>query len=268
MISLSNSKINLGLEIKDRRGDGYHNIESIFLPLPYGDVLEFFESAEDELLSYGLSLDFPREENILWKGWQYIKEKFELPSLTWYLYKQVPPGTGIGAGSGNLGAMLTAVNTYFKLGLSKEELCTIALKFGSDTGFFIYNSPCLVNGRGDEIEEVANPLEGKYIYLFKPESVSIRTSEAFANAKGNSKNQPFAGVLAGHNSISHLSNDFEAYFGHIHPKFNGYKKELLELGATYVSLSGSGSCFYAVFEEKLARLSVAEDLQLLWQGYL
>ena len=266
MISLSNSKINLGLEIKDRREDGYHNIESIFLPLPYGDVLECFESAEDDLLSFGIDLDFPKEDNILWKGWKYMKEKFELPSMTWYLYKQVPPGTGIGAGSGNLGAMLNAINNHFKLQLSKDELSAIALKFGSDTGFFIYNSACLVKGRGDIIEEVSNPLHGKYLFLFKPESVSIRTSEAFANAKGNSNNQPFTAVLAGKQAISELSNDFEAYFGHIHPKFNSYKMYLKEHGASYVSLSGSGSCFYAVFEEKPEKVLIPEDLQLLWYG--
>lgn len=268
MISPCSTKINLGLEIRGKRPDGYHNLTSIFFGLPFGDLLELELSEESDLKMYGLPVSFSREENIVWKGWQYMQERFSLSHVIWHLYKHVPPGTGIGAGSANLSEMILMSNKLFNLNLSSREMMRISLKFGSDTAFFIKKGSSLVQGRGDMIKPIPNFLEGKYLVLLKPEAVSVSTAEAFSNAVKSEVEQPFEEVIANKgDGFEQLSNNFEGHFYKIYPQLADYRKVLMDLGARYFSLSGSGSCFYAIFDKEPEE-KLDETLPILWQGYL
>ncbi len=266
MVKHCGTKINIGLQVLKKREDGYHAIKSLFYPLPFGDVLELVEAKTDDLTLLGnTSIAVPREENLVWKGWMHLKEIYKLPAVHWFLMKAVPPGTGIGAGSADLVAMLHLSNQHFSLQLSTETLEEIALKFGSDTGFFVRNQPAMVQGRGEQIETVAPFLKGQYLVLLKPKNVQMSTAQAFASITPGTSQMDFNAALNG--DISAVFNDFQPGFLNKFPQCKSLIQQLKNAGAHYVSLSGSGSCWYGVFEEQPSASSLA-GLPILWQGCL
>lgn len=266
MVKQCGSKINIGLQVVSKRSDGYHDLKSIFYPLPFGDIIELQEADNDDLTVLGNALlNIPKEQNLVWKCWAYLKKTYSLPSVHWYLFKTVPPGTGIGAGSADLVGMLHLANSHFMLGLSPRKMEDISLMFGSDTGFFVANEPAMVSGRGDIIESIPPFLAGKYLVLLKPKELNMSTAEAFSMIAPGASSMDFKGAFQG--NISKLSNDFQPGFEAKYPVCLELKQRLQNAGAYYVSLSGSGSCWYGLFNSK-PPAEIVSTLPVLWQGML
>ena len=165
MISFPNCKINLGLYITRKREDGYHDIETVFYPLPaeasakvggLNDVLEIVPANKTQLHMSGLPVAGDNNSNLVWKAYELLKEKYpnKINDLDIFLHKTIPMGAGLGGGSADGAFMLRLLNDYYQLGLNNAQLATYALQLGSDCPFFIYNTPQLAAGRGEKMTPI------------------------------------------------------------------------------------------------------------------
>lgn len=181
MILFPNAKINLGLNVVRRRPDGYHDIETLFYPVPWRDILEIVPAAGDTttLTVSGRAVDCPAEKNLVMKAYRALDSVTPLPPVDIYLHKVVPDGAGLGGGSADAAFTLTGLNELFALGFSKEKLAGIAATIGADCPFFIYDTPMLATGIGDVFTPVALDLSGYTLVIVKPQ-VSVSTKEAYA----------------------------------------------------------------------------------------
>lgn len=258
MITFPNAKINLGLNIESKRPDGYHNISTIFYPIPLCDALEILPAKETRLFCYGNKVDCPEEKNLVMKSYRLIAERFGLPKVEFHLYKHIPDGAGLGGGSSDAAAAASLLNVIFQLGLSKSELADIVKSIGADCPFFIYNSPMIAHGIGDELKPFDFSLNGFKIIVIKPET-SISTAEAYANVKPHIPETPIENIIK--QNIKewrvNLENDFEQSVFAIYPNLKLIKQSLYDAGAVYASMSGSGSAIFGLFEnDKLAETYV------------
>jgi 4-diphosphocytidyl-2-C-methyl-D-erythritol kinase len=249
MVCFPNAKINLGLNVIRKRPDGFHDLESLFLPIPLCDILEFVE-AEDELSFHnsGLTIDSPAEKNLVVKAYQILADVNKLPPIRIYLNKIIPFGAGLGGGSADASFMLKALNDYFKIGLTENELEVYAAKLGSDCPFFIRNKAAFVCGRGDIIEAMDFSLAGKWIVLVKP-PFSVPTPLAYAGIKPKVPDIPLKNVLRlpFEDWQNLLLNDFEAPIFERYPQVGLIKQYLTETGAFYSAMSGSGSSVFGLY---------------------
>ncbi len=251
MILFPGCKINLGLSILNKREDGYHNLESVFLPVPLFDSLEFIESKEMKFQS-SVFID-PEKPNSITTAYKLLKEKFDLPPISIYLQKQIPMGAGLGGGSSNGAVMLVGLNNQFNLGLTIQELENYALKIGSDCPFFIENTTKLVHGVGEILTDISFPLSGKWIVLVNPK-VHISTQQAFQNLTLKQTPNPSLEKVVNEHPISEwknlIFNDFEEGVFSQFPEIDIIKDNLYQLGAQYASMTGTGSTVYGIFEDE------------------
>jgi 4-diphosphocytidyl-2-C-methyl-D-erythritol kinase len=252
MLLFPNAKINLGLSILNKREDGYHNLESIFLPIPITDSLEFIESDE---MKFECNLVINDEKvNSVLMAYNLLKEKFNLPLLSIYLYKNIPIGAGIGGGSADGAFMLKGLNECYELGLTNQELKGYANKIGSDCPFFIDNKPTFIEEKGEKMSEMELDLSNYYFVIINP-NIHISTKKAFSNLtlvhKDSTsllsiiKNEPIE------NWKNHIFNDFESLVFNAHPGIEAIKEKLYQKGALYASMTGTGSTVYGIFEKKI-----------------
>jgi 4-diphosphocytidyl-2-C-methyl-D-erythritol kinase len=179
MVLFPNCKINLGLHVVRKRPDNFHDIESVFYPLQFKDVLEVVEATQDELHVSGLPLPGPAEENLCIKAYHLVRNDFpELPPLAIHLYKHIPAGSGLGGGSADGAFMLMLLNEKFNLNLPTQQLLGYASLLGSDCPFFIIDAPCLVTGRGEILDTIAPLLQDFSIVLVLP-GIHVNTRAAF-----------------------------------------------------------------------------------------
>lgn len=253
MITYPNPKINLGLHVTERRPDGYHNIETLFLPYTaLCDVLEIVEAAEPKMFQYGLKYDGRPEENLCFKAWELLHAEFGIPAVAIHLYKKIPVGAGLGGGSSDAAFTLKMVNDLFSLDLSDEILAGYAARLGSDCPFFIYNRPMFATGRGEILSEFDIDLSEYEIELVTP-SVHVSTKDAYAGIAPSLPEYDLRRVLSssaeGWKGV--LKNDFEKSVFAKYPELAELKNQLYERGATYASMSGSGSALYGLFRKNL-----------------
>jgi 4-diphosphocytidyl-2-C-methyl-D-erythritol kinase len=251
MVRFPNCKINLGLYITNRRADGYHDLETVFYPVPFRDALEVVPAkGKASLQLSGRTVASDSSNNLVWKAYEMLKKKFpeHLPELDIYLHKAIPMGAGLGGGSADGAFMLQLLNDHFKLGIHTAQLADMALQLGSDCPFFIYNSPQFAKGRGEQMTPVDLDLSGFSILLICP-SVHISTGKAFQMI--TPKPAPFdlkeldkLHVLEWKDNIT---NDFEAPIFQQHPGLAAIKQQLYTGGAVYASMSGSGSTIFGLF---------------------
>ncbi|HSG68224.1 MAG TPA: 4-(cytidine 5'-diphospho)-2-C-methyl-D-erythritol kinase [Bacteroidales bacterium] len=248
MITFPNAKINLGLNVLRKRDNGFHEIESVFLPVQLHDSLEIMplDEGPPELKVY--NMDIPEGDNLCMKAFRLLEGMFNLPPVEMHLLKGIPMGAGLGGGSSDAAGTLLMLNDIFSLGLSDEKLEELAAKLGSDCAFFVRNKPAFATGRGEILEEIELDLSGKYIMLLMP-GFHISTSEAYALVKPLSGRQSPKDIIAlpiG-NWKGRLVNDFEIPVFHKYPILESLKEELYVCGAVYASMTGSGSAMYGIF---------------------
>jgi 4-diphosphocytidyl-2-C-methyl-D-erythritol kinase len=251
MIVFPNAKINLGLFITEKRTDGFHNLESLFLPIPLYDILEVTHTTEDtSLICTGKSSDIPTEKNIVYKAWQLLRESYGIGNVHIHLHKIIPSGAGMGGGSSDGSFMLKALNELFQLNLIVEQLEDLSAKLGSDCPFFINNTAALVTGRGEGVEPIDFNLEGKYLVVVNP-GIHISTAQAFQGIKPRSSEFNWKEFIQ-HKDFEkvELRNDFEQSVFQLYPEIAEIKKKFISEGAVYSSMSGTGSTVYGFFEHE------------------
>ena len=250
MISYPNAKINLGLQITEKRPDGFHNLETVFFPVGWSDVLEFVEAGQLEFSSSGIPISGNPESNLVMKAYHLLKKDFEIPPLKIHLHKVIPFGAGLGGGSSDAAFMLQMLNKTYELELSTEKLVEYSAVLGSDCPFFILNKPVFATGRGEIMHEIDLSLNGMFILLVKP-PVEVSTAEAFRFVVP--KKSDFSLVELLQKPIPEwkdsVDNQFEKAAVQQFQVIADIKDQLYRSGAVYASMSGSGSCVFGLFEQ-------------------
>lgn len=257
MILYPNAKINLGLKILRERPDKYHDIETVFYPIPFFDILEIIVGSrltvngEISMLQYGLNCRCNPGDNLCLKAYRILREDFDLPPVEIYLHKNIPTGSGLGGGSSDASFTLHGLNELFGLNLSNEALAAYALKLGSDCPFFIYNTPMIGSGRGEILEPVSIPQIKDYQIKTIYPNCSISTKEAYNGVVLSEYCDDLREVIKRPVSEwrSFLLNDFESSVFKMCPEISACKKKLYDQGAEYASMSGSGSAVYGLFKK-------------------
>lgn len=250
----ANCKINLGLDVLRRREDGYHDLSTIMLPvLGLYDEVEVTPIAgvQNEFHSLGLVVDCAPEQNLCIKAAQLMQERYGVGKVSITLDKRVPFGAGLGGGSSDATAVIMAMNEIFSLSLDEQTLIALASELGSDTAFFVRNSPQLCEGRGEVMTPVTLNLEGLWLVLVKPDE-GVSTLEAYAGVKPAEPKLSLVERIATpiERWQGSVKNDFEPSVFAAHPVIADVKQQLLDAGAVYASMSGSGSTVFALFQEQ------------------
>lgn len=251
MISFPNAKINIGLHITEKRPDGFHNLETVFVPVEWCDALEWVIADKFEFVATGLAIPGnDPESNLVTKAYRLLQKEYDLPPLKIHLHKQIPFGAGLGGGSADAAFMLTMLNKTFKLGISEEELLRYAAVLGSDCPFFILNKPVFATGRGEIFSKTDLSLNDMFILLVKP-PVEVPTAKAFQNIspKKPEVSLPELLKLPVETWKEKVVNQFETTVFQAYPEIGFVKQKLYDLDAVYASMSGSGSCVFGLFHE-------------------
>jgi 4-diphosphocytidyl-2-C-methyl-D-erythritol kinase len=253
MITFPNAKINLGLNVVEKRTDGFHNICTVFYPVNLCDILEITESqnGRSNLFNSGLIVDGDTENNLCMKALQLIKSDFEIPEVNIFLYKKIPFGAGLGGGSADAANVLMLLNKMFMLNISQAELMQYAAMLGSDCAFFIKNKPQFATGRGEIMNDINIDLSKYYFVLIKP-NISISTVQAYADIVPRQPEICISEIISKpvEEWKSLLFNDFEKTVFTRFPQIKQIKETLYRKGAIYASMSGSGSSVYGIFDKK------------------
>ena len=251
MILRANCKINLGLDILRRREDGFHDLETVMIPvLGLYDVVEVERvEGSSTFEQRGLVVDCDPESNLCMKALRLMQRLYGVGEAKITLDKRVPFGAGLGGGSSDATAVILALNELYELQLSEEELVAAAAMIGSDTAFFVRNTSQLCTGRGEVMEPIELPLQGKYLVVAKPEE-GVSTKEAYAGVKPTTPQVRLTEALQ--RPIGEwqgvVKNDFEPHIFEAHPSIATLKESMYEAGAIYASMSGSGSAVFGIFD--------------------
>jgi 4-diphosphocytidyl-2-C-methyl-D-erythritol kinase len=249
MIVYPNAKINIGLNVLSKRSDGFHNIESCFLPINLTDILEIIPSAlETHFQASGISIPGNAKNNLCVKAWEILNKDFNISPVTIHLHKQIPIGAGLGGGSADGAFALKALSELFKLNLSIKQLENYASKMGSDCTFFIKNKPAFVEGVGDILSNLTLDLSSYTIILVNP-GIHISTPEAYSGIIPYKAEKKLSSLIKSpiENWQQEIKNDFEVGIFKTHAQIEEIKNKLIELGATYAAMSGSGSTVFGLF---------------------
>jgi 4-diphosphocytidyl-2-C-methyl-D-erythritol kinase len=272
LVLFPNCKINLGLRVADKRADAYHNLHTIFFPLPLRDAAEITvcstrkEHLNDfELTISGETIPGDLSNNLCARAYHLLKaEHPKMPAVRMHLLKAIPIGAGLGGGSSDGAFTLMLLNEVLKLNLSTEKLLHYALQLGSDCPFFIINKPVYATGRGEIMEEINVDLGDYYFVLINP-GIHINTAEAFEGLTQRSANEsPYLPDVVKnpvHTWKEHLVNDFETTVFKKHPPIAQLKTLLYDAGAEYASMTGTGSTVYGIFHKskKTGNLKTAKN---------
>ena len=256
MITYPNAKINLGLNIVEKRPDGYHNLETVFYPINLQDALEvnLMEGEEEFSLKVsGVPIEGEPENNLVVKAYRLLKKDYpDMPAIDIHMYKHIPTGAGLGGGSADAAFMIKLLNEKFKLNLSIEKMEEYAAILGADCAFFIQNKPVFASGIGNIFEPIQLSLKGYYLVLVKPD-IFVSTKDAFAH---NTPMQPAQSLkdiirMPVETWRATMKNDFEESVFQKFPEITAIKDKLSDLGAIYASMSGSGSSVFGIFREQV-----------------
>ena len=273
MITFPNCKINLGLDVVSKRSDGYHNLETIFFPLPLTDVLEI--TVEDDVAApdytfemYNASFNCNSEENLVVKAYKILAAEYKLPKVKISLFKHIPTGAGLGGGSSDAAFALKMLNEIAYLSLTDEQLEEYATRLGADCAFFIKNRPAFAQGIGNILSPIECSLNGYHIVVVKPE-LHISTKEAYSLVRPSQPMVSLQDIAPRPVNMwrSSMKNDFEVSAFAIHHEMQQIKEKLYSLGAFYASMSGSGSAFYGIFEKEVSKELLKEifPCNFIWQ---
>ena len=254
MITFPNAKINLGLNIVEKRPDGYHNLETIFYPINLQDALEVTRRENNDkeytLHISGSPLEGEPEDNLVVQAYKLLKKDYPgLLPVDIHMYKHIPAGAGLGGGLSDAACMIKLLNDKFSLGLSTERMEEYAVKLGADCAFFIRNKPVFATGIGNLFEPVELSLKGYHIILIKPD-IFVSTRDAFAEIKPVRPAVSLKEIVKQPMETwkNSMKNDFEDSVFKKFPEIAAIKDELYDLGAVYAAMSGSGSSVYGIFK--------------------
>ncbi len=269
MITFPIAKINLGLNVVERRPDGYHNLQTVFYPVPITDALEVqlmdekFPSPVDcDLKVTNIPVEGDEQRNLVVRAYELLKQDFgeRMERVHAHLCKRIPTQAGMGGGSSDCAAMIRLLNELFGLGLTDEEMIGYAARLGADCPFFIVNRPVYAEGIGERMTPIELSLSGWSLAVVRP-NIPVSTKEAFslitpAMPLRNCRDIVKQPVEAWRDE---LVNDFEKSVFALHPEIGEIKDRLYDLGATYAAMSGSGSALFGLF-----RQSPCESLEMLF----
>jgi 4-diphosphocytidyl-2-C-methyl-D-erythritol kinase len=273
MITHPIAKINLGLNVVERRPDGYHNLETVFFPVPICDVLEVENQSsmlkaqssklnDCELTLEGIAIEGDVQKNLIVKAYQLLKEDHpDMPRVRARLKKGIPTQAGMGGGSSDGAYMLTMLNELFQLHLTKEQLCGYAARLGADCAFFIDPQPQYAEGIGERLSPVVLNLSDWYIGVVRPD-VPVSTKEAYSLIKPKRPLRNCRDIVMQPVETwrDELINDFEEGVFALHPELAEVKQRLYDLGAVYAAMSGSGSAIFGLFREPVELESSFPDM--------
>ena len=255
MISFPNAKINLGLKVVSKREDGYHNLDTVFFPIPFYDILEIIPNTgvgipEVSFTTSGKKISGEESSNLCIKAYNLLKKDFPtIKSISLHLHKNIPMGAGMGGGSADGAFMIKMLNEKFMLGLDDDSMKSYALQLGSDCPFFISNKPSHATGRGELLTEINCDLSKKTILIVNP-GIHVSTAEAFGkiNISENSISPAEIVQQPIESWKGLLENDFEKTVFDHHPNIKEIKEKMYDMGAIYASMTGSGSTVYGIFD--------------------
>ena len=268
MIVYPNAKINIGLNVVEKRPDGYHNLETVFYPIGLQDILEIQEMDADvpacgyRLKLTGTVLDGSPEDNLVVRALKLLKRDFDIPPVSIGLYKHIPTGAGLGGGSADAAFTVKTLNERFKLGLTIQQMEDYCSQLGADCPFFIQDKPVFATGIGNIFEPINLSLKGKTLVLIKPD-IFVSTRDAYSAVKPQVPEVSLKELLAQPIETwkDNVVNDFEASVFPKYAEIAAIKDKLYDLGAIYASMSGSGSSVYGIFN------SPVENVDEKFAGY-
>lgn len=268
MICFPNAKVNLGLNVTEKRPDGYHNIETVFYPIPVRDALEIVDAKDFSFTQTGISIGGDQENNLVIKALNLMKSRFKITPLEIHLLKAIPFGAGLGGGSADAAFMLKLLNEFFRFDLSEGDLEDLAASIGADCPFFIRNKPVFASGTGNVFTPVDLSLEGYFLCLVKPD-IAVSTPEAYSLIKPakpeHSVKDSIKRPLSEWSTL--LVNDFEKSVFSRYPEIQRIKDKLYESGALYAAMSGSGSSVFGLFDKSTTLKHLFPDCYV-WEGKL
>lgn len=273
MVIFPLSKINLGLNIVRKRTDGYHDLQTIFVPIGWTDILEAVPANGDDttLTITGNSCNCPTESNLVIKALRAVEKACgKLPAVNIYLRKIVPDGAGLGGGSADAAAMVKCLNSIFALGMGNEMMSEICSTVGADCPFFIHKQPMVAEGTGTDLRPIDIPaIKGLNIIVAKP-PVSVSTKEAYAGVIPSEEEIDLEALasLPVREWKEHFVNGFEETIFPSHPGIKAIKDYFYSTGAAYSSMSGSGTAVYALYEGDILADYHAAPLvgSAIWSG--
>ena len=259
MISFPVAKINLGLNVVEKRPDGYHNLETVFYPVPLKDALEVtlmdeaFPSPYDcDLKVTNIKVEGDEQRNLVVRAYNLLKQDFpQMPRVHAHLYKAIPTQAGMGGGSSDCAAMLLLLNKMFALQLTEQQLIDYAARLGADCPIFILNRPAYAEGIGERLQPLNLNLNGYHLAVVRPD-IPVPTKEAFSLIKPCKPQKNCRAVIEQPIETwrDELTNDFERSVFALHPEIGAIKQRLYDMGAVYAAMSGSGSAAFGIFREE------------------
>jgi 4-diphosphocytidyl-2-C-methyl-D-erythritol kinase len=251
MVTFPNCKINLGLHILQKRADSYHDLETVFYPIPFNDVLEIVTSEDKtEFTNTGIS-GGESENNLCLKAYDLLKKDYrDLPEIKMRLHKTIPVGAGLGGGSADAAFTLLLLNEKYNLNITAPHLLVYASKLGSDCPFFLLNSPCFAIGVGEKMEKINLNL-GLYKILIINPGIHISTKELFKEIKPAIPQKSIKEIIQQpiESWNNDLKNDFEPIVILKYGEIKKLKESLYEHNAVYASMTGTGSSVYGIFNK-------------------
>ena len=253
MITFPHAKINIGLQVTERRPDGYHNLDTVFYPIPIQDALEVVVAEDADydcrLHISGVTIEGETDNNLVVRAFRLLAADYTLPSVDIFLHKHIPTGAGLGGGSADASFMLRLLNEMFELGIATGQLEGYATQLGADCPFFITSKPVYATGIGNEFHPIELDLSGWYIVVVKPD-VFVSTKEAYSMVEPEKPEITLDKKIV--KPITEwrdtISNDFEKGIFALHPELDVIKEKLYSLGAKYAAMSGSGSALFGLFK--------------------
>ena len=259
MITFPVAKINLGLNVVEKRPDGYHNLQTVFYPVPIMDALEivpmsdgFPSDVDCDLKVTNITIGGDEQRNLVVRAYQLLKADFpDMPRVHAHLWKGIPTQAGMGGGSSDCGYMIRLLNETFELGLTSEQMQQYAARLGADCAFFIESRASYAEGIGELLQPIDLDLSGWHIGVVRPD-IPVPTKEAF------SRIHPHYPALNCREAVMQpvetwrdtLTNDFEESVFVLHPEIGAVKEQLYKMGATYAAMSGSGSALFGLFKDE------------------
>jgi 4-diphosphocytidyl-2-C-methyl-D-erythritol kinase len=264
LICPSYSKVNIGLKVLSQRDDGYHNIYTIFQELNFGDSIDIEKRDCGFKIIANVDWVPTNKSNICYKAYTEIKKEFsEVKGIHIKIDKKIPIGSGLGGGSANAAALLKGIKNIYKLEVTESKLEEIGSEVGADVPFFIRGKTQLGEGIGDKLTQLPKAIIGTYLLVIP--KISIRTEWAYSVIKNRlnnqNKNAKFSSFInEDYSSLQIFENDFEQIVIPAYPEIGAIKSKLLNLGARFASLSGSGSTVYGVYDDEAS----AKEAELLF----